>query len=85
MIRCELQFLPSTCPNKMPPFSKSVRDHALGSLCFKNLTFDSVFKIHEDPRARFLTYTKKLLLTFLTMKSVKIWYLNMQPNICVMT
>ena len=36
----------------MPTFSKSVRNHALGSLCFRN---------HKQPRSTFLTYTQQTI------------------------
>ena len=42
----------------MHTFSKSDRDHALGSLCILKTSLCSNFKIHEDPPARSLTYTK---------------------------
>ena len=45
----------------MHTFSKSVRDHALRPSCILKTLLYSVFKTHEDPRARSLTYTKRLI------------------------
>ena len=48
----------TTNPTITPPtlsFSKSVRDHILGSMCCKNLDFALV---HKDLHAKSLTYTK---------------------------